>query len=100
MPAIRIVYGVEEQTLQAQPGDLLGDVIMQSGFPFEQPCAGRGTCGLCKVIDEGGLKAKDEIEEEHLSPGEIAIGNRLACCGRYRFPGSDTSRKTTLSCSR
>ena len=88
MPATRIVYGVEEKTLEAQSGDLLGDVILQSGFPFEQPCAGRGTCGLCKVIDEGGLQAKDEIEAEHLKAGEIAIGNRLAC--RARIEGDTT----------
>jgi uncharacterized 2Fe-2S/4Fe-4S cluster protein (DUF4445 family) len=48
-------------------------------LPLEQPCAGRGTCGKCKVLVEAGLAPPDEIEQKHLTPGERAVGNRLAC---------------------
>jgi uncharacterized 2Fe-2S/4Fe-4S cluster protein (DUF4445 family) len=51
-------------------------------LPLEQPCAGRGTCGKCKVLDEGGLAEPDEIEHKHLTDGEIAVGNRLGCRAR------------------
>ncbi len=79
MHKVVIIYGDDKRICKANQGDLLGDVIAASGLPLEQPCAGRGTCGLCKVIDEGGLSPPDKIEQEHLTRGEIAVGNRLAC---------------------
>jgi uncharacterized 2Fe-2S/4Fe-4S cluster protein (DUF4445 family) len=34
------------------------------------------------VINEGGLAPPDEIEHQHLSEGELVVGNRLACRAR------------------
>jgi len=79
MPSVTIIYGEIEKTIEAMQGRFIGDVIASSGLPLEQPCAGRGTCGLCKVIVESGATPPDEIEREHLTPGELAVGNRLAC---------------------
>ena len=53
-----------------------------SGLPLEQPCAGRGTCGKCKVLVEQGAAPPDEIERKHLTAGELAVNNRLACRAR------------------
>jgi uncharacterized 2Fe-2S/4Fe-4S cluster protein (DUF4445 family) len=88
MARVTVIYGEEIQITQANIGDVLGDVIASTGLPLEQPCAGRGTCGLCKVLDEGGLSPPDEIEQKHLTPGEISVGNRLAC--RARIHGDTT----------
>lgn len=82
MPNVTVVYGEEEKTIQAENGELLGDVIAKTGLPLEQPCAGRGTCGKCKVLVEEGVAEPDEIEFENLTPGEIALNNRLACRAR------------------
>ncbi len=82
MPNITVIYGEEQKTIDAQPGSLLGDVIAETGLPLEQPCAGRGTCGKCKVLVEKGVRPPDEIELENLTPGEIALNNRLACRAR------------------
>jgi uncharacterized 2Fe-2S/4Fe-4S cluster protein (DUF4445 family) len=82
LPTVKIIYGEQSSTLEAETGSLLGDVIARSGLPFEQPCAGRGTCGKCKVLNEGGLGPPDEIEHQHLSDGELAVGSRLACRAR------------------
>ena len=82
MPNVTVVYGEEEKTIQAENGDLLGDVIAETGLPLEQPCAGRGTCGKCKVLVEEGVADPDEIEFENLTPGEMALNNRLACRAR------------------
>ncbi len=79
MPKITVIYGEEQKSIQAQPGSLLGDVIAETGLPLEQPCAGRGTCGKCKVLVEKGVRPPDEIEFENLTPGELALNNRLAC---------------------
>ena len=84
MPNVTVVYGEEEKVLQAENGTLLGDVIAETGLPLEQPCAGRGTCGKCKVLVEEGIAEPDEIERKNLTPGEIALNNRLACRARVQ----------------
>lgn len=83
MPELTIIYGEKEKTVEVADGDLLGDVIAATGLPLEQPCAGRGYCGKCKVLVEGGQMAPpDDVEAENLTEGEIALGNRLACRAR------------------
>ena len=79
MPKLTIVYGTEEKEITVSPEMLIGDAIQETGLPIEQPCAGRGTCGKCKVIIEEGSIPPDAIEEEHLTPGELALNSRLAC---------------------
>ena len=84
MPNVTVVYGEEEKIIQAENGALLGDVIAGTGLPLEQPCAGRGTCGKCKILVEEGVEDPDEIEFKNLTPGEIALNNRLACRARVK----------------
>ncbi|MGD2026878.1 MAG: 2Fe-2S iron-sulfur cluster-binding protein, partial [Anaerolineales bacterium] len=76
MPKLTIVYGTEEKTITVSPGTLIGDAIQETGLPIEQPCAGRGTCGKCKVIIEEGIIPPDDVEKEHLTPGELALNSR------------------------
>ena len=84
MPNVTVIYGEKEKNVQAENGALLGDVIAETGLPLEQPCAGRGTCGKCKVLVEEGIADPDEIELKNLTPGEIALNNRLACRARVK----------------
>ncbi len=84
MPNVTVVYGEVEKIVQAENGTLLGDLIAETGLPLEQPCAGRGTCGKCKVLVEEGIAEPDEIELKNLTPGEIALNNRLACRARVQ----------------
>lgn len=84
MPEVTLIYGPEIKTVQAEEGSLVGDVIAASGLPLEQPCAGKGTCGKCKVLVEIGVSDPDEIEMNNLSPGELALNNRLACRARIQ----------------
>lgn len=84
MPEVTLIYGPEINTVQADEGTLIGDVIAASGLPLEQPCAGKGTCGKCKVLVEIGVADPDEIELNNLSPGELALNNRLACRARIQ----------------
>jgi uncharacterized 2Fe-2S/4Fe-4S cluster protein (DUF4445 family) len=78
------VYGEEEKLVDAKVGEVLGEVISRTELPLEQPCAGRGTCGMCKVLAEKGLAEPDEVEAEHLTEGELALNNRLACRARVQ----------------
>jgi uncharacterized 2Fe-2S/4Fe-4S cluster protein (DUF4445 family) len=77
--AVTLIYGETLIETTARGGDLLGDTISKAGLPLEQPCAGRGTCGRCKILVEVGAAQPDEIERRYLTPGELAVGTRLAC---------------------
>jgi uncharacterized 2Fe-2S/4Fe-4S cluster protein (DUF4445 family) len=79
---VSITYGSEQKEVTAASGAGLGEIIAATGLPLEQPCAGRGTCGLCKVLAEGELAPLDEAELDLLAPSERAAGYRLACRAR------------------
>mgnify|MGYP001201090301 CR=1 FL=1 len=82
MPQVTVIYGEKQQTVTVEAGTLVGEAVAATGLPLEQPCAGRGTCGKCKVLLESGAAPPDAIEHENLTPGELAVGNRLACRAR------------------
>ena len=82
MLELTVIMGDQTQKTEVAPGTVLGDAIAEMELPLEQPCAGRGTCGKCKVLNEGGMLPPDDIEREHLTEGELAVGNRLACRAR------------------
>jgi uncharacterized 2Fe-2S/4Fe-4S cluster protein (DUF4445 family) len=82
MPILSIKYADEVRQAECQAGEVLGQVIAGTGLPLEQPCAGRGTCGKCKVIAAGGLGPLDEIETRFLLRAERAADLRLACRAR------------------
>jgi len=84
MPQVTVVYGEKVQTVEALLHSIIGEAIASTGLPLEQPCAGRGTCGKCKVLVEAGVAPPDEIERQHLTPGELALDNRLACRARLQ----------------
>lgn len=84
MPEVTVIYGSETKVVPAEENALIGDVVAETGLPLEQPCAGRGTCGKCKVLVEKGAAPPDDIERKNLSPGEIALNNRLACRARVQ----------------
>jgi uncharacterized 2Fe-2S/4Fe-4S cluster protein (DUF4445 family) len=84
MAEVTVIYGAKVKVVQAEEGENLGEVVARTGLPLEQPCAGRGTCGKCKVLVEKGTAPPDEIELENLTPGEIALNNRLACRARVQ----------------
>ncbi len=84
MAEVTVIYGPEIKTIQAEEGEILGEVVVRTGLPLEQPCAGRGTCGKCKVLVEEGSAPPDEIELDNLTAGEIALNNRLACRARVQ----------------
>jgi uncharacterized 2Fe-2S/4Fe-4S cluster protein (DUF4445 family) len=82
MPTLHITYTNETRQVECQASELLGKVIATTDLPLEQPCAGRGTCGKCKVLAEGALSDFDEIENKFLLPTERAANIRLACRAR------------------
>jgi uncharacterized 2Fe-2S/4Fe-4S cluster protein (DUF4445 family) len=82
MAQLTVIFGEQARQSLVEPGTVLGEAIAEMELPLEQPCAGRGTCGKCKVLNEGGMLPPDDVEREHLTEGELAVGNRLACRAR------------------
>ncbi len=79
MPTLTVQFANESRSLACTRGQGIGEIIANAGLSIEQPCAGRGTCGKCKVIVAGELAPLDEIEHKHLLPAERAANMRLAC---------------------
>jgi uncharacterized 2Fe-2S/4Fe-4S cluster protein (DUF4445 family) len=92
MPTITVTYGQIQQTVNVAVGTLVGEAVTAAGLPLEQPCAGRGTCGKCKILLEQGALPPDSIERNNLTPGELAVGTRLACRARV-----ETDAQVTLA---
>ena len=84
MATVEVIYGEETRAVEAAIDSVLGDAIAATDLPLEQPCAGRGTCGKCKVLAEAGLAPPDEVELANLTSGELSVGNRLACRARMQ----------------
>ncbi len=86
MPVVSIHYGTETRDVDVPAGGSLGDAVAATELPLEQPCAGRGTCGKCRVLVERRpgpspepLSDLDKVEQALLSQAEQAAGYRLAC---------------------
>lgn len=79
MPELTVILGDQVHHTEVETGTIIGHAIAELELPLEQPCAGRGTCGKCKILNEGGMLPPDDIERAHLTAGELAVGNRLAC---------------------
>jgi uncharacterized 2Fe-2S/4Fe-4S cluster protein (DUF4445 family) len=82
MATVTVTYGEKIKTVEAATGSLVGAAVAASELPLEQPCAGRGTCGKCKILAESGLAPPDLVERANLTAGELAVGTRLACRAR------------------
>jgi uncharacterized 2Fe-2S/4Fe-4S cluster protein (DUF4445 family) len=79
---VTVNYGTDERTVSVEKDSVLGEAIITTGLPLEQPCAGRGTCHKCKVIAQGALSPLDEKEMDGLTEAERAADYRLACRAR------------------
>ncbi|MEJ2210348.1 MAG: 2Fe-2S iron-sulfur cluster-binding protein, partial [Anaerolineae bacterium] len=81
---VTVTYGTDERTTSVEQDTVLGDAVIATGLPLEQPCAGRGSCLKCKVIAEGAMSPLDEKELEGLTEAERASNYRLACRARIQ----------------
>lgn len=84
MPKVTVSYGDDVRSVVVEENTLLGDAVITTGLPLEQPCAGRGTCLKCKVMAQGHLSPIDERELEGLTSAEQAADYRLACRARVQ----------------
>jgi len=79
MARIKITVAGRPAQKSARKGELLAEVILNAGYFLERPCAGRGTCGKCRVLAKGALSKPGTLEKRQLSHRDLARGCRLAC---------------------
>lgn len=72
----------EERIIQAKQSETLLSALWQSEIFLPAICAGRGTCGKCKVRVEVGAEEPSGEERKYFSQKELDAGWRLACCMR------------------
>jgi uncharacterized 2Fe-2S/4Fe-4S cluster protein (DUF4445 family) len=82
MAEVTVSYGTDVRSVNVEKDSLLGDAVILTELPLEQPCAGKGTCLKCKVMAQGELAPLDELELEGLTAAERAANYRLACRAR------------------
>lgn len=79
MPRLTIRHNGMETSIFCEEGIALAKTLESAHEEIEQPCAGRGRCGKCRVLAGGALSAPTEEELRFLSPDDLKSGIRLAC---------------------
>lgn len=79
MPDHKILFLPGKQTAYFEEGITLRDAALQLGIIVESSCAGIGTCAKCKVNAKEGVSPPAKVEQELLTPRELAQGVRLSC---------------------
>lgn len=71
--------GEKEQIIKVQKNKNLLDALRESDIFISAVCAGRGTCGKCRVKILKGEFVPSEEDKKFFSEKELAEGYRLAC---------------------
>ena len=76
---ITVKHGDDKQEFTIQGGNSLLSALIENKFDISSSCAGRGTCGYCKVRVEQGGGPILPTEEIFMSRREQKDNMRLAC---------------------
>ena len=76
---LKVTFQPEGRTVHVMKGTLLLAAAAEAGIGLSTPCAGKGSCGKCRVQISMGAPAATEECRKLLSAEEIEKGMRLAC---------------------
>ena len=82
MPDHKILFLPGKKTARFEAGTAFRDAALELGIVIESTCAGLGTCAKCKVNIKDGVTPPATVEEQLLTPPELARGVRLSCQAR------------------
>ncbi len=78
MPKVK--FTPQNKDIDVEAGTNLLQAANQAGMYIEGDCAGRGTCGKCRIKITGDVNfSPTAAEEKHLSSNELESGWALAC---------------------
>lgn len=69
----------EQHIFSVEPGTPLSQAMADPGLSIVLPCAGRGSCGKCRIKASGALSPITPAERRFLSTDELNRGIRLLC---------------------
>jgi Na+-transporting NADH:ubiquinone oxidoreductase subunit F len=75
---VRIEMG-EAGAVQGVAGRTLLEILNDAGVLLPSACAGRGSCGLCRIKVTRGGGVANPVEDSRLGRRALAAGVRLAC---------------------
>jgi len=76
-PIYRVIFQPSGQSVEVPDGTTIAEAAIQAGVFINQPCAGQGRCGRCKVqIVEGPVKRRSVTR---LTQEELDQGYALSC---------------------
>ena len=79
-PVLKVLVEPIGVTVEVAAGDTLLAAVSSAAVDLPVDCAGRGTCGKCRVrLGAGELSAPTSVELNKLTPEQRAEGWRLAC---------------------
>jgi uncharacterized 2Fe-2S/4Fe-4S cluster protein (DUF4445 family) len=82
MPEHKILFLPGKKIAHFEAGTTFRDAALELGIVIESTCAGIGTCAKCKVNIKEGVNPPAKVEEQLLTPQELAKGVRLSCQAR------------------
>ncbi len=83
MPKLRFIP--QNKEIEVESGINLLKAADQAGLYIEGDCAGKGTCGKCRVkLVEGDAGNPTKAEKKHLSEKELSEGWALSCQKRVK----------------
>lgn len=68
-----------KRIIEYRRGQKISDALAQAGIYLPMPCAGRGSCGKCRVKFLEGAPEASEVDRRLLPESDLAQGMRLAC---------------------
>jgi uncharacterized 2Fe-2S/4Fe-4S cluster protein (DUF4445 family) len=78
----KILFLPSKKTAHFEAGTTFREAALELGIIIESTCAGIGTCAKCKVNIKEGVNPPAKVEEQLLTPQELAKGVRLSCQAR------------------
>ncbi len=79
MRKLQVTYLPSGTVARVPEGTTLFNAAHWAGLPIESTCAGRGTCGKCKVRVVTRAPEPTPADHRHLTQTEVADGWRLSC---------------------
>lgn len=75
-------------------GESLFEIGRRNGVPISTSCAGKASCGLCRVVIRAGeqhLSAMGPLERRHLGNVYFITKQRLSCQARLTTDNADVT---------
>lgn len=73
--------------IEVRPNELLMEAARRQGVQLPVDCR-EGVCATCRGVCESGVIEQDYVDDEALTPAELAKGHMLACQTRLKSNGT------------